>query len=87
MNGNSGKMLPIFEIANKLGIPGEFLEPCGKYTAKIKLDFLLQPSQNVWENSGWSPQYPTEYGEGKPSPIGLAQALEKCGRWTFEGLR
>ena len=89
MSGNSGMMLPIYEIANKLGIPDEFLEPYGKYTAKIKLDFLLQPEpKRLGKLILVTAITPTEYGEGKTvTSIGLAQALEKCGKKSVATLR
>ena len=89
MSGNSGTMLPIYKIANKLGIPDEFLEPCGKYTAKIKLDFLLQPEpKRLGKLILVTAITPTEYGEGKTvTSIGLAQALEKCGKKSIATLR
>ena len=89
MNTQSGKMLPIREIADKLGMPDEFLEPCGKYTAKISLDFLKQPEPaRRGKLILVTAITPTEYGEGKTvTSIGLAQALQKCGKKSIATLR
>jgi hypothetical protein len=35
-------MLPVWEIADKLGIPDEYVDYYGKYPAKLKLDLLSQ---------------------------------------------
>jgi len=35
----NAKLLNIYEIAKKANIPEEFIEPYGKYKAKISLDF------------------------------------------------
>jgi len=83
------RMLPVKQIADNLGIAEEHLNYYGKYTAKLSLDLL---------KNGSSPPRgklilvtavtPTTYGEGKTVvSIGLAQAIERCGRKSIVTLR
>ncbi len=75
-------LLPIPEIARKLGLPAAAYEPIGTYGAKIKLDLL--------RDEAFPPRgkfilvtatTPTTSGEGKTVvSIGLAQGLEHIGR-------
>ena len=74
-------LLPIQAIADKLKIAEQYLEPRGKYCAKIRLE-LLRESQPA--RSGKmilvTATTPTKFGEGKTVvSIGLAQALEQIG--------
>jgi formate--tetrahydrofolate ligase len=74
-------MLPIQEIAGKLGLPARYLEPLGPHTAKVKLELL---SDLAFPRRGKlilvTATTPTVSGEGKTvSSIGLAQALEYIG--------
>ena len=74
-------LLPIQAIADKLEIAEQFLEPRGKYCAKIRLE-LLRESRPA--RSGKlilvTATTPTKFGEGKTVvSIGLAQALEQIG--------
>ncbi|HWP59616.1 MAG TPA: formate--tetrahydrofolate ligase [Candidatus Acidoferrales bacterium] len=89
MTEPSGSLLPIGEIAAKLGLADEDLEPYGRFAAKIKLHRLPAP--------GSSPRgklilvtamTPTSHGEGKTVvSIGLTQALEKLGKRSVVTLR
>jgi len=82
-------MLLIREIADRLAIADESLEYYGKYTAKLRLELL--------ETCASRPQgklilvtaiTPTSSGEGKTVvSIGLAQAIEQCGRRAIATLR
>jgi len=78
-------LLPIQEIAQKLGLlPGEY-EMIGAHGAKLKLELLKNP---VFPVRGKlilvTATTPTTSGEGKTVvSIGLAQALERIGKRTI----
>ena len=72
---------PIGEIASKLEIPADALEPYGRYKAKIGLDFVntaqSRPDGALVLVTGISP---TPAGEGKTTTtVGLADALNRIG--------
>ncbi len=74
-------LLPIQAIADKLEIAEEYLEPRGKYCAKVRLELLRDSAP---ARSGKlilvTATTPTKFGEGKTVvSIGLAQALEQIG--------
>ncbi len=79
--------LPIFEIAETIGIPEKFVIPYGRDKAKISLEAL--------ENNGKKGKLilvsaitPTPAGEGKTTTsIGLAQGLKKIGKSAALALR
>ena len=83
------RMLPVKQIADNVGIAEAHLNYYGKYTAKLSLDLL--------KNGANPPRgklilvtavTPTTYGEGKTVvSIGLAQAIERCGRKSIVTLR
>jgi len=85
----SAQMMPITEIAAKLGIKEEELEPYGRY--KAKLTFKL------YERLKEAPDgklvlvtaiNPTPAGEGKTTTtVGLGQALQQLGKKTIIALR
>jgi len=89
MNHQSTTLLPISEIATKLGLSENDIEPYGRHIAKIKLTRLPAP--------GTPPRgrlvlvtatTPTSHGEGKTvMSIGLAQAIEKLGHQAIVTLR
>ncbi len=71
-------LLPITEVAAKLGIPDQYLEPLGRYGAKVKLALLADPA---FPRRGKlilvTATTPTVSGEGKTvTSIGLTQGLE-----------
>ncbi len=75
------KLKPIAEIAAKLGVPDDALEPYGRYKAKIGFDFIRsvqdRPDGALVLVSGISP---TPAGEGKTTTtVGLADALNHIG--------
>ena len=79
--------LPITEIAAKVGIPDEYLEPYGKYKAKIDISFL---QDDKTKRDGKlvlvTAINPTPAGEGKTTTtIGLADALNRLGKKTVVG--
>lgn len=85
----NAKLLNIYEIAKKANIPEEFIEPYGKYKAKINLDFYnsLQdkPNGNLILVSAITP---TPLGEGKTTiSIAINDALNTLGKKSFLALR
>ena len=82
-------MKPITEIADSLGIPGEFLSPYGHYKAKVDLRYRKslgdRPEGKLILVTATTP---TPAGEGKTTTsIGLTQALAKKGKKTMVCLR
>ncbi len=73
---------PIQEIADKLGIPDDAVEPYGRHKAKIGLDFVdsleSRPDGKLVLVTGISP---TPAGEGKTTTtVGLGDALNRIGK-------
>ena len=82
-------MAPITEIAEKAGIPDEYLEQYGKYKAKIDYQLLRdnedKPDGKLIMVTAISP---TPAGEGKTTTsIGLGDALNRLGKKTIICLR
>lgn len=83
------KMLPIAQVASKLGINEEELEPYGRYKAKL--------NQKLWERVQDRPDgklvlvtaiNPTPAGEGKTTTtVGLGEALGRMGVSSMIALR
>ncbi len=85
----NSQMLPITEIAQKLKIDDSYLEPYGKYKAKIsdKLSDELKDKQNG-KLILVTAINPTPAGEGKTTiSVGLGQALNKIGKNAIIALR
>jgi formate--tetrahydrofolate ligase len=85
----AARMLPIGEIAARLGIPADALEPYGRFKAKIALDWLAgrrdAPRGKLILVTAINP---TPAGEGKTTTsVGLADALNRLGRKTILALR
>ncbi len=83
------RMRPIAEIAAKLGIPDDKLEPYGRYKAKIALDHLRslgdRPDGKLVLVTAISP---TPAGEGKTTTtVGLGDALNRIGEKAMICLR
>ncbi len=83
------KMRPIAEIAARLHIPDEALEPYGRYKAKVGFDFINQqadkPDGALVLVTGISP---TPAGEGKTTTtVGLGDALNRIGKRAVICLR
>ena len=74
------KLLPIVEVAKKIGIPEEDLELYGKYKAKVPLSYKdrdISKSKLILVSA----ISPTPAGEGKTTvSIGLAQAFNRLGK-------
>ena len=83
------KMLPISQIADKLGIKEEELELYGRYKAKINDDFLKRTADR--KNGKLilvTAINPTPAGEGKTTTsVGLGMAMNKLGKNTVIALR
>ena len=80
---------PIAEIAARLGIPGDALEPYGRFKAKIGFDFIRsiedRPDGALVMVTGINP---TPAGEGKTTTtVGLVDALNRIGTRTTICLR
>ncbi|NLY85532.1 MAG: formate--tetrahydrofolate ligase [Tissierellia bacterium] len=83
------KMLPISEVASKLGISEDKLIHYGKYKAKVSLDLLEElkdkPDGKLVLVTAINP---TPAGEGKTTTnIGLSMALNKIGKTAITALR
>ena len=76
------KLRPIGEIAARLGIPDDALEPYGRTKAKISLDWLAgQPQRLGAKLILVSAISPTPAGEGKTTTtVGLGDALNRIGK-------
>jgi formate--tetrahydrofolate ligase len=80
---------PVSEIASRLGIPPEALDPYGHYKAKISLDYInslkSRPDGKLILVTAMSP---TPAGEGKTTTtVGLGDALNRIGKKTVICLR
>lgn len=80
---------PIGEIAHRLDIPDTFVEPYGRFKAKLNLDVLeAPPSQAPGRYILVTAITPTPLGEGKTTTaIGLAMGLQRCGKRAMAALR
>jgi len=85
----AAKMRPIAEIAARLAIPDEHIEPYGRTKAKIALDYLAslneRPDGKLVLVTAISP---TPAGEGKTTTsVGLGDGLSRIGRRAITCLR
>ena len=81
------KMRPICEVAEKLSIPPDYIEPYGKYKAKIDVSYLSDTGKRG-KLILVTAINPTPAGEGKTTTsIGLADAMNKLGKKTVAALR
>lgn len=83
------KMVPIWEIAQKIGFLKDELELYGDYKAKIKYEAIKKRSQNKEGKLILvTATNPTKFGEGKTTvTVGLGQALNSLGKKTIICLR
>lgn len=85
----SAKMLPIAEVAKKINVPADALEPYGKYKAKFSDEFL----DSVKDKADGklilvTAINPTPAGEGKTTiSVGLGQAMNRIGKNAILALR
>ena len=82
-------LLPIAEIASRIGVPLDALEPYGRTKAKISLDFIHglrdRPDGKLILVTAMTP---TPAGEGKTTTtVGLGDALNRIGKRTIICLR
>ena len=85
----AANMRRVSEIAEGLGIPDEFVEPYGRYKAKISLDYLdslpANPNAKLILVTAISP---TPAGEGKTTTsVGLGDGLRAIGKRAMICLR
>ena len=84
----SVKMQPITTVAQTAGIPDDYLEPYGKYKAKIDLSVFDQMQKPDGKLVLVTAITPTPAGEGKTTTtIGLADGLRRIGKNTMVALR
>ena len=83
------KMLPIVEIAHKMGVDEDDIELYGKYKAKVSLEVLDKVKDKP--NAKYivvTAITPTPLGEGKTvTTIGLGQALNRIGKKAINCIR
>ena len=83
----SCKMKPISEIAQRAGVGDEYLEPYGKYKAKVDLSYLKSKDKEG-KLVLVTAITPTPAGEGKTTTtIGLADGMNIIGKNTCVALR
>ncbi|MBQ8495357.1 MAG: formate--tetrahydrofolate ligase, partial [Clostridia bacterium] len=81
-------MQPITEVAAAAGISESYLEPYGKYKAKIDYSLLRDSDASNGKLILVTAINPTPAGEGKTTTtIGLADALSRLGKKTVMALR
>ena len=85
----SAKMLPIGQIAEKLGISGDTLEFYGKYKAKLGNEVIeAVKSRKDGKLVLVTAINPTPAGEGKTTTtVGIGQAMQKIGKSAVIALR
>ena len=87
-NAKSIKIKPIYEIADKLGIDRELLEPYGRYKAKLPLNLIDKSKIDGKKLILVSAISPTPAGEGKTTiSIGLTEGLNRIGKQATVVLR
>lgn len=85
---NSIEIKPIYEIANKLGIDKDLLEPYGRYKAKLPLSLIDKSKIDGKKLILVSAISPTPAGEGKTTiSIGLTEGLNRIGKQATVVLR
>ncbi len=81
-------MIRIAELAERIGIPDQYLEPYGKYIAKIDLGLREHLGDRRGRLILVTATTPTPAGEGKTTnSIGLSMALNAMGHSTVVTLR
>ncbi len=85
----STRLLPITEIAEKIGISGETVYQCGKYKGKIPLSFIDSiKERKTGKLVVVTAMTPTKFGEGKTmTSIATSMALNKLGKSSIVTLR
>ena len=87
----AASLRPLHEIADRLGIPQDFVEPYGRSVAKIDLDVLTAEGQPTVQRAKYvvvTAVTPTPLGEGKTTTaVGLADGLSRIGQTVAVTLR
>ncbi|NIA23212.1 MAG: formate--tetrahydrofolate ligase, partial [Proteobacteria bacterium] len=85
----STRLLPITDIAGKLGISSDTIYQYGKYKAKIPLSFIDSIKDNeTGKIVVVTAMTPTKFGEGKTmTSIATSMALNKMGKNSIVTLR
>lgn len=82
------KPQPIQQIAEKLGLDADCIEPYGKYKAKISLGAMEGKRRNASKYVLVTAITPTPLGEGKTvTTIGLSMALSRLGKKALATVR
>lgn len=85
---NKAEKLPIREIAAKVGVGEELLEPYGRFKAKLPLSLIDDEKAAKAKLVLVTAITPTPAGEGKTTvSIGLADGLTRIGKKTVVALR
>jgi formate--tetrahydrofolate ligase len=81
-------LLPIGQVAARLGIPEDAIEPYGRTKAKLSLDWLARQQRPPGKLVLVSAISPTTAGEGKTTTtVGLGDALNRIGKRAVICLR
>ena len=84
----SANMEPIGKIAERAGIPDEYLELYGKYKAKVNYSLLNDSKRENGKLVLVTAITPTPAGEGKTTTtIGLADGMKRIGKNCVVALR
>ena len=82
------EMLPITEVADRLGIENKYLEQYGRYKAKVDLFLLDEHAEHEGKLILVTAITPTPAGEGKTTTaIGLADGLRRIGKNAVIAMR
>ena len=82
------EMLPITEVADRLGIENKYLEQYGRYKAKVDLSLLDEQREHEGKLILVTAITPTPAGEGKTTTaIGLADGLRRIGKNAVIAMR
>lgn len=82
------KALPISKIAEKAGVPEEYLELYGNYKAKVDYNLLRDQAHTPGKLVLVTAINPTPAGEGKTTTtVGLSDALSRIGKNVVVALR
>ena len=86
--GRAFTLKPIQKIAKELRIDEEFLEPYGRYKAKVLVERMPRQKGRRGRLIMATAMTPTAAGEGKTTTaIGLADALRRLGKRSIVALR
>ena len=81
-------MHPIAEVARAAGVNENYLEPYGKYKAKVDYNLLRETDRKDGKLILVTAINPTPAGEGKTTTtVGLADGLRRLGKNTLVALR